>query len=141
MVATSWSISHNNWSVFRILWIAKYFQSSDLLFFFFSSRRRHTRFDCDWSSDVCSSDLAAKVLHRLASLDDLRKHALRVGEQSPTGIGQGHPPRATNEEVDPEIAFEALKPRRQCGLSEVQDLGRPAHVAEPRRLRKCLQLR
>src|SRR2546430_4182847 len=27
-------------------------------FFFFSSRRRHTRFDCDWSSDVCSSDLS-----------------------------------------------------------------------------------
>src|SRR5260370_21847831 len=27
------------------------------LFFFFSSRRRHTRFKCDWSSDVCSSDL------------------------------------------------------------------------------------
>src|SRR5256886_12799989 len=24
---------------------------------FFSSRRRHTRFDCDWISDVCSSDL------------------------------------------------------------------------------------
>src|SRR5256886_5245034 len=29
-----------------------------LFVFFFSSRRRHTRFDCDWSSDVCSSDLA-----------------------------------------------------------------------------------
>src|SRR2546430_12870432 len=28
--------------------------------FFFSSRRRHTRFDCDWSSDVCSSDLAQR---------------------------------------------------------------------------------
>src|SRR5260370_21090268 len=27
-------------------------------YFFFSSRRRHTRFKCDWSSDVCSSDLA-----------------------------------------------------------------------------------
>src|SRR5256886_1568220 len=27
------------------------------IFFFFSSRRRHTIFDCDWSSDVCSSDL------------------------------------------------------------------------------------
>src|SRR5256886_8759534 len=27
------------------------------LLYFFSSRRRHTRFDCDWSSDVCSSDL------------------------------------------------------------------------------------
>src|SRR6266478_4534949 len=30
-------------------------------FFFCSSRRRHTRFDCDWSSDVCSSDLAAST--------------------------------------------------------------------------------
>src|SRR2546430_17204100 len=29
--------------------------------FFFSSRRRHTRFDCDWSSDVCSSDLYAQA--------------------------------------------------------------------------------
>src|SRR5690242_21508188 len=27
--------------------------------FFFSSRRRHTRLTCDWSSDVCSSDLLA----------------------------------------------------------------------------------
>src|SRR3990167_9630490 len=31
-----------------------------ILFLFFSSRRRHTRFDCDWSSDVCSSDLSLK---------------------------------------------------------------------------------
>src|SRR2546430_5209857 len=30
-----------------------------MFFFFFSSRRRHTRFDCDWSSDVCSSDLTS----------------------------------------------------------------------------------
>src|SRR4051812_49701914 len=29
-----------------------------VVFFFFSSRRRHTRLTCDWSSDVCSSDLA-----------------------------------------------------------------------------------
>src|SRR2546430_13048912 len=38
---------------------------SDVLFFFFSSRRRHTRFDCDWSSDVCSSDLKSDLLHPL----------------------------------------------------------------------------
>src|SRR6266853_6952131 len=31
---------------------------SGCFFFFFSSRRRHTRFDCDWSSDVCSSSCA-----------------------------------------------------------------------------------
>src|SRR5689334_23651852 len=30
---------------------------SCLSLFFFSSRRRHTRWNCDWSSDVCSSDL------------------------------------------------------------------------------------
>src|SRR5690242_9360532 len=29
-----------------------------MVIFFFSSRRRHTRLTCDWSSDVCSSDLA-----------------------------------------------------------------------------------
>src|SRR5256885_16569166 len=32
-----------------------------MLFFFFSSRRRHTRLQGDWSSDVCSSDLAVNV--------------------------------------------------------------------------------
>src|SRR5438132_13091319 len=31
-------------------------------FFFFSSRRRHTRSLCDWSSDVCSSDLFQEFL-------------------------------------------------------------------------------
>src|SRR5689334_25234972 len=44
--------------------------------FFFSSRRRHTRWNCDWSSDVCSSDLAPArhpierrvPLHRLPDL-------------------------------------------------------------------------
>src|SRR5688500_20371998 len=32
--------------------------SSMILIFFFSSRRRHTRLQGDWSSDVCSSDLS-----------------------------------------------------------------------------------
>src|SRR3712207_9538140 len=33
------------------------------LCFFFSSRRRHTRYWRDWSSDVCSSNLARRVEH------------------------------------------------------------------------------
>src|SRR5438093_12832442 len=33
--------------------------------FFFSSRRRHTRLVSDWSSDVCSSDLAPQVIIKL----------------------------------------------------------------------------
>src|SRR5256886_4048575 len=43
---------------------------SVVIVFFFSSRRRHTRFDCDWSSDVCSSDLDI-VLHGLKISPDL----------------------------------------------------------------------
>src|SRR5207237_1927953 len=40
-----------------------------MFFFFFSSRRRHTRFKCDWSSDVCSSDL-------LLSFEEIKKKIL-----------------------------------------------------------------
>src|SRR3989440_9334491 len=38
----------------RLIWRLVFFSC---LIFFFSSRRRHTRSDRDWSSDVCSSDL------------------------------------------------------------------------------------
>src|SRR3972149_2375887 len=38
--------------------------------FFFSSRSRHTIFDCDWSLDVCSSDLAVRC--------EERRHATRT---------------------------------------------------------------
>src|SRR3989440_8443624 len=40
----------------------------EYLFFFFSSRRRHTRSDRDWSSDVCSSDLL-ETIERLWAVD------------------------------------------------------------------------
>src|SRR5256885_1643039 len=33
-----------------------------VILFFFSSRRRHTRLQGDWSSDVCSSDLHRRLL-------------------------------------------------------------------------------
>src|SRR2546430_5779223 len=48
-------------SWFHLLLLTIYLLEYLSLFFsfFFSSRRRHTRFDCDWSSDVCSSDLGA----------------------------------------------------------------------------------
>src|SRR5690606_41187461 len=47
-------------------------------FFFFSSRRRHTRFSRDWSSDVCSSDLAD--LHR-KRVQIGRRHGHRILRQ------------------------------------------------------------
>src|SRR5256886_7915908 len=42
-------------------------------FFFFSSRRRHTRFDCDWSSDVCSSDLAQRLNNVVRAAEQARE--------------------------------------------------------------------
>src|SRR5438309_11040470 len=39
-----------------------------IFFFFFSSRRRHTRWNCDWSSDVCSSEALA-ISDRIAVMD------------------------------------------------------------------------
>src|SRR5256885_6748568 len=56
------------------------------MFFFFSSRRRHTRLQGDWSSDVCSSDLA----------DAGRDVAVRAPIQAPevrTDAARGLPER------------------------------------------------
>src|SRR5256886_16244444 len=55
--------------------------------FFFSSRRRHTRFDCDWSSDVCSSDLEVNRTPpktQAALLQAMQEHQV-------TAAGQTHP--------------------------------------------------
>src|SRR5256885_3833125 len=42
-------------------------------FFFFSSRRRHTRLQGDWSSDVCSSDLSLSVAFLLGTVIGLER--------------------------------------------------------------------
>src|SRR2546430_9719203 len=47
--------------------------------FFFSSRRRHTRFDCDWSSDVCSSDLPTVLAAMARTLDAAAGGRLELG--------------------------------------------------------------
>src|SRR5690242_21959866 len=56
-------------------------------FFFFSSRRRHTRLTCDWSSDVCSSDLGLSEVETTTlevqvtyeTVDELWEPAIHVG--------------------------------------------------------------
>src|SRR5699024_2102129 len=61
------------------------------MFFFFSSRRRHTRSKRDWSSDVCSSDLAhggrlpGRTAHRHRGLIGGRGR----GRGDPAGLGRG----------------------------------------------------
>src|SRR5260221_6936912 len=51
--------------------------------FFFSSRRRHTRSLCDWSSDVCSSDLQS-----LARFLELEKMSVIALDADPLRVKQ-----------------------------------------------------
>src|SRR2546430_10695775 len=71
------------------------FSDCTMLYIFFSSRRRHTRFDCDWSSDVCSSDLlvalaALELLGRSAVLSHPRGHRLCRRVLLPSAGAVGH---------------------------------------------------
>src|SRR2546430_10507013 len=81
--------------------------------FFFSSRRRHTRFDCDWSSDVCSSDLhvfctrlswvaADAVVQRAmrhSSPETKRHYQLGMVDQVREGIEQANERTYQNQKV------------------------------------------
>src|SRR2546430_11361451 len=70
-------------------------------FFFFSSRRRHTRFDCDWSSDVCSSDLVPGGVRRRPGLQEDRlplsplrgaaSPGVREADRAPADAGRRRP--------------------------------------------------
>src|SRR5256886_15397091 len=86
--------------------------------FFFSSRRRHTIFDCDWSSDVCSSDLAA-ALPRLPHGRDGLPRTVRDGEEPEIGGGDLALPRDT-----------VFQPLHETGpvLRSGQDHGEVAHL-------------
>src|SRR5260370_38811151 len=52
-----------------------------MYFFFFSSRRRHTRFKCDWSSDVCSSDLTGEFAESYAGVRVVQAFAREASSQ------------------------------------------------------------
>src|SRR5205807_3181144 len=55
-------------------------------FFFFSSRRRHTRLQGDWSSDVCSSDLAEPSAASALTVDEAK---LGTGVENNAVVGEG----------------------------------------------------
>src|SRR5688500_20135690 len=87
--------------------------------FFFSSRRRHTRLQGDWSSDVCSSDL-----QRLGgSAGTLSPRCGRHGEKGDTR--QKKPPsRSGNSGGGVSIR---RSEERRVG-KEWRGTGRPAHI-------------
>src|SRR5256886_9245015 len=110
VLISTWScfpVSESRCLVFVVVVICRCVIEYDVVivvFFFFSSRRRHTRFDCDWSSDVCSSDLtpvqprsrATQALspgchHRTTSRCDprYRVSARSARKQHPDGTNTG----------------------------------------------------
>src|SRR5205814_7328116 len=94
-----------------------------VMYFFFSSRRRHTRCLSDWSSDVCSSDLAASW----PGSSGAAHGAYRRGH-APNGHGPAGPARAVRrgrEPVRPLRALPGLLPhvrRSEEHTSELQSL-------------------
>src|SRR2546430_7128634 len=59
--------------------------------FFFSSRRRHTRFDCDWSSDVCSSDLPPEQVRNMQQAPAMQVPP-NMSEAAPATLNTGGSP-------------------------------------------------
>src|SRR5256885_11482135 len=57
-----------------------YNYTDKVFFFFFSSRRRHTRLQGDWSSDVCSSDLSSSVSAKISAMPEAGRN---VNSRSP----------------------------------------------------------
>src|SRR3989475_10753011 len=89
-----------------------------LLFFFFSSRRRHTRFDCDWSSDVCSSDLSDSKSFQRVPTPPSRNNMM---PSAPTD--QGDPYAGWRNRVQRVRAeLDELKAKRQKAQEDYDDL-------------------
>src|SRR6266571_45641 len=63
--------------------------------FFFSSRRRHTRLTCDWSSDVCSSDLSKPSLREIVGV--VVVFDVRIHRHSHAGDNACHQPHANRK--------------------------------------------
>src|SRR4051812_50023137 len=79
--------------------------------FFFSSRRRHTRLTCDWSSDVCSSDLPGPGHgDREQSLASGLAERAEVGEH-PSEIGRA----SCRERVEISVGGVSLKKKKGAG--------------------------
>src|SRR5690349_22529830 len=82
-----------------------------LLFFFFSSRRRHTRSLRDWSSDVCSSDLA------LAASEAGRRAPCGSGDRAKRCSQDRKSTRLNSSHVESSYAVFCLKKKcRRCHM-------------------------
>src|SRR6266478_7679494 len=95
-----------------------------LFFFFFSSRRRHTRFDCDWSSDVCSSDLKGRTLTAWQTIqDDLQQMGATVRDEP---VVKDRNWITSRKPEDLEKFASAIVDELERGDAGIRDTGRPS---------------
>src|SRR2546427_2355955 len=116
--------------------------NNDVRFFFFSSRRRHTRFDCDWSSDVCSSDLIGdkgvfETFERMAEqIEHEERKLIAAAEVNEDLTGDRLVKQFQALEVKADADQQLLDLKRKLGLlpagspAEAQQLGQGAAQAE-----------
>src|SRR6266850_5441681 len=86
-----------------------------MFFFFFSSRRRHTRLQGDWSSDVCSSDLNALTTLMLGGLTQTQMEArahptfvtVWIGNNDVLGAATNSTNGGDSTKITPVTAFQA----------------------------------
>src|SRR6267142_3339522 len=98
----------------RMSWIFDYF--------FFSSRRLHTRLTCDWSSDVCSSDLDSERLAVSTTSPEYLRKRKSSGHSATSESGHNRP-RATAANPQQRLDWQLLLSLRQrlCDLTGTLD--------------------
>src|SRR5256885_4020299 len=101
---------------------------SSVFLFFFSSRRRHTRLQGDWSSDVCSSDLLQAILIGRRMKEHLRSVRWVV-------VDEVH--ELATDERGVQLSF-ALERLTELTGVEFQRIGLSATIGEPERIGQFL---
>src|SRR5260370_41238422 len=108
------------------IWQTRFNTRALWIFFFFSSKRRHTRFKCDWSSDVCSSDLLD-----IQGLDPVGHAPVRLAMPQTVSGPAKPPPRLRGTAVQP--GRRPLPPRLPGGgkNQNAHGVGRAAPPPQP----------
>src|SRR5437762_13995691 len=98
--------------------------------FFFSSRRRHTRYIGDWSSDVCSSDLARNLGIKLFEIPITE--AFQVFKAQFKEVFKGLPENETEENMQPRLRARSEERRvgKECGSGWAREHERRRRVCD-----------
>src|SRR6266699_5753700 len=91
------------------------------VFVFFSSRRRHTSCGRDWSSDVCSSDVAARDARLKGLLEDLELVLAQIAQLPASGDREDV--QSINQGLDQRSVLLRLRTANPAGPGPVRTQG------------------